>query len=88
MAGSRAGREAINEAVTRLGLSVLTAGLPHRLDGHGSIDHLAVPVGTPVVRPAQQVPMQAEGRHLSDHDAYVVEVSLDGSEQGRARQRV
>lgn len=77
LAGSNAGREAINEAVSRLGLSVLTAGLPHRLDGHGSIDHLAVPVGTPVVRPARQVPMQAEGRHLSDHDAYVVEVSLD-----------
>lgn len=77
LTGSRAGREAIRSAVARLGLTVVTAGLSHRLDGRGTIDHVAVPVGTSVVRPAEQVPMQDEGRHLSDHDAYVVEVSLD-----------
>lgn len=33
-------------------------------------------VGTPVVRPAERVVIRTEGRRLSDHDAYVVEVSF------------
>jgi hypothetical protein len=75
-AGSRAGREAILDAATRLGLTILTTGLAHRLDGHGTIDHLAVPSRARVVHRAERVSMEEDGRHLSDHDAYVVEVAL------------
>jgi hypothetical protein len=68
-AGSMAGRTALLEALSTLELTVPTADLAHRIDGLLSIDHVAVPAG--VEASASRV--DASG--LSDHDAYVVELS-------------
>lgn len=78
-AGSRAGRAAIAGLAGRLGLRVPTSGLPHRLGGaQRTIDHIAVSAALPV-RLAHRVPAP----RLSDHDAYVVAVSLDRSNEHR-----
>jgi len=70
--GSKKGREHIFAVVDALGLQVPTADLPaHR--GGLSIDHVAVPKDWVLVA-AEPVPASVEGRRLSDHDAYVVEV--------------
>lgn len=70
-AGSRAGRDAISSVLAELGLEVPTAGLPHRITGLASIDHVAVPV------PARSA-VRVDATQRSDHDAYVVEVDLPG----------
>jgi len=57
-----------------LKLKVPTEGLPHRLESCGfSIDHIAVPTGWNV-KSAERIVAESEGKRLSDHDAYVVEV--------------
>jgi len=71
--GSRTGRVAILDAVEALGLQVPTAALPHRLEGVHSIDHIALPVRWQV-RSADRVRAQVDGRRLSDHDLYVIDV--------------
>ena len=68
-AGSLGGRRHLLAAIDELGLTVPTAGLPHRIDGLLSIDYIAVPTGRVVVG-AEHV--GAVG--LSDHDCYVVDV--------------
>lgn len=70
-AGTIAGRQWLLGALDRLGLTLPTAGLPHRIDGAASIDHVAVPT-TWEVTEALRVDAAHEGRRLSDHDAYVV----------------
>lgn len=73
-AGSEAGRAAIAGLVGELGLVVPTASLPHRDDGRASIDHVAVPIGWSVRSAERGVAACANGRRLSDHEAYVVKV--------------
>lgn len=68
-AGSAAGRRTVLDAVDTLGLTVVTADLPHRLAGLLSIDHLALPAGST----ASATRVDATG--LSDHDAYVADVA-------------
>lgn len=72
VAGSLAGRDSISGFVADRGLALATARLPHRLDGIGTTDHVAVPAAWPVVSASR---VDASG--LSDHDAYVVEVARD-----------
>lgn len=70
-AGSKEGRGAIEALVSTLGLTVTTADAPHRIEGLLSIDHIAVPTSW-VSGPCRRVVAEAEGKRLSDHDAYVV----------------
>jgi hypothetical protein len=70
--GSKEGREHIFAVLDAQGLQVPTAELDaHK--GERSIDHVAVPKEWVVIG-AEQVPAEADGKRLSDHDAYVVEV--------------
>lgn len=69
LAGSKGGRAAVRSALQARGLQVPTAKLPHRLPDCTSIDHVAVPVSWSAA--ARRV--AATG--LSDHDAYVVDIS-------------
>ena len=75
-AGSIGGRLALREVLDVLDMQVPTANLPHRLDGRGGIDHIAVP-GSWRVLSADRVSATREGKRLSDHDAYVVEAAAD-----------
>ncbi len=72
-AGSQGGRRAILTALEELRLEVPTTQLPHRIDGLLSIDHIAVPRGWSTS--ATRLPAERDGKRLSDHDAYVVELS-------------
>jgi hypothetical protein len=72
-AGSKDGREVILDYLSRLGLDVPTAHAPHRIEGLLSIDHIAVPADWAVALMARVV-AEVQGRRLSDHDAYVVDV--------------
>lgn len=71
-AGSQGGRREILRALDELGLVVPTAKLPHPIEGLLSIDHVAVPAGS--AASARRVVAECDGKRLSDHDAYVVEV--------------
>jgi hypothetical protein len=68
-AGTLGGRAHVIAAVEQLALQVPTADLPHRLDGHSSIDHIAVAADW-VVTSAKS--LSAVG--MSDHDCYTVDV--------------
>lgn len=81
-AGSVEGREHIREAVDKLDLRIVTEECPHRLEGLSTIDHIAVPAGVSV-RTVRRVEMKAARRHLTDHDAYVVDVRLGGTRRRR-----
>ncbi|MFQ6172694.1 endonuclease/exonuclease/phosphatase family protein [Oryzobacter sp. R7] len=81
-AGSLEGREHLREAVEKLDLRVVTAECPHRVAGLSTIDHVAVPAGTSV-RTVRRVEMKASRRHLTDHDAYVVDLRAGGSRRRR-----
>lgn len=70
-AGSTGGRTALLKAVAELGLMVPTRDLPHRLEGLLTIDHIAVGQAESVRGVDRHVPF-VDGRHLSDHDAYVL----------------
>ena len=72
-AGSQGGRRALLDALEELDLHVPTIKLPHAIDRLLSIDHIAVPVGQAAT--ATRVVAEHSGKRLSDHDAYVVEVS-------------
>jgi hypothetical protein len=67
--GSKGGRAHILEVVNALGLDVPTAELPHWIDGHLTIDHIAVK-SAGAVKTSERI--VAKG--LSDHDCYVVEL--------------
>lgn len=73
-AGSLQGRRHLVAALDTLGLRVPTALLAHRLEGLLSIDHIAVGPGQNVESAARPV-AAIEGWQLSDHDAYVVELT-------------
>lgn len=73
--GSYEGRQSILDAVDRLGLQVPTATLPHRVDGLLSIDHIAIPTGW-TVHGVEHHPGSSAGVRISDHDAYVVDVTV------------
>jgi hypothetical protein len=74
-AGSRGGRAAISNALARLGLQVVTGGLPAAGDTQGSIDHIAVSARA-VVESVERVKARDDRGRLSDHDAYVVAVGI------------
>jgi hypothetical protein len=71
-AGSRGGRVAIHTALEALGLRVPTRDLM-AAGGGQSIDHVAVDSGLEVK--ASLIAAVADGHRLSDHDAYLVEIS-------------
>lgn len=71
-AGSMGGRRAVLAALESLGLEARTADLPHAIEGLHTIDHLAVPAG--VRAEASRIDASHDGKRLSDHDAYVVEL--------------
>ena len=71
-AGSMGGRRAVLDALVLLGLEAATTDLPHAIDSLQTIDHVAVPTGLRAV--ASRIDAKHEGKRLSDHDAYVVEV--------------
>lgn len=70
---SKQGRNCVEDACNDLRLHVPTRSLAHRIPGLFSIDHIAVPAP---VRAVRQVVAEADGKRLSDHDAYVVDVDL------------
>lgn len=72
--GSQRGRRSILDAVERLGMQLPTAGSPHRIEGLLSIDHIAVPTDWRVLE-IEHHPALSDGARISDHDAYVIEVS-------------
>ena len=72
--GTLAGRESLRTALDAMDLQVPTSGLPHRLSGLETIDHIAVPRSGVVVS-AHRISTIVDGRALSDHDAYVVEIA-------------
>lgn len=74
-AGSHVGRAAIQEALGRRRLTSPTADLPHRLDGLFTIDHIAVPDSAEILAVNRISAEGADGRRLSDHDAYTVDVA-------------
>jgi len=73
-AGSFAGRIHIERALDILGLQIPTRDLPHQRAGLATIDHIAVPKTATIVE-AIRVPAQGPRGLLSDHDAYVVEIT-------------
>ena len=79
-AGSKAGRAHLEGALEELGLQVPTRDLPHRIDGVGTIDHIAVPRGASVTNATRVSAVGPDGR-LSDHDACVVELGWCHTEQ-------
>ena len=75
-AGSMAGRAFITEAAGRAGHPGAHRHLSRTaLPGLLSIDHIGVPVELEVVGCWRHAAVGADGRRMSDHDAYVVEVS-------------
>lgn len=75
--GSVAGRWSLLKALEQLELQVPTASLPHQINGLLSIDHIAVPRSW-VVEEAQRRRAFVGDTRISDHDAYVVEVTSGG----------
>lgn len=71
--GSMKGRERLLATLGTLKLSVPTADLPHRIDGRLAIDHVAVPSAMRALS-AERYVAAAQGKRLSDHDAYVVSI--------------
>lgn len=71
LAGSMAGRRQVQEALASLGLRAETAGLPHRLPGVRSIDHIAI--DRRLQGKAWAVSAVSRERRLSDHDAFVLD---------------
>jgi hypothetical protein len=71
--GSAAGRQAIEQLATSLGITMVTASLPGRLAGTCSIDHIGVPTAWTITE-ASRIALPPA---LSDHDAYVVTASRE-----------
>lgn len=72
--GSQAGRRTILQSLDRLSMQVPTASAPHQLEGLLSIDHVAVPMAW-TVSGVEHYSAFIRGVRISDHDAYVIEVS-------------
>lgn len=71
-AGTTKGRESLGTLISELELKVPTERLPHVKPGLFSIDHIAVPTGWHVAD-RRRVVAAADGKRLSDHDAYIVD---------------
>jgi hypothetical protein len=71
--GTKPGRGHVLAAVEKLGLQVPTAVLPHWIDGHLSIDHIAVGAHRRATSASRVI-----ARGLSDHDCYVIDLAMDG----------
>jgi hypothetical protein len=67
------GRQHLLRALEELDLTVPTVPLPHRIDGLLTIDHVAIARTATAVCASQHV-AEVQGKRLSDHDAYVVEI--------------
>ena len=74
-AGSKDGRKHILNAICQLKLQVPTVALAHRLPGLLTIDHIAVPKSA-TVNSSERIIASKDERWLSDHDMYVVDVTL------------
>lgn len=72
--GSVAGRRLLLASVQRLRLQVPTASSPHQIEGLLSIDHIAVPASWEVITTQRHGAFVGD-THISDHDAYVVQVA-------------
>ena len=66
-------RDLLEQAVDRLGLSIVTAQLEHQQGLDLTIDHIAVPTSWSSGG-AEHDRAECDGSLISDHDAYVVEV--------------
>lgn len=75
-AGSANGRRHLLASIARLELRVPTAGLPHRIADHASIDHIAIPQGAEAAH-VQHIRAEFEDKPLSDHDAYLLNINPD-----------
>lgn len=74
--GSIEGRTAIMALLAEAAMAAPTQHAPHALPGILSIDHIAVPAAWRH-RPAERIVAEGpDGRRLSDHDAYVVDVTV------------
>lgn len=73
-AGSQGGRRHLVAALEGLELRVPTASLAHRIDGLLAIDHIGVGPTMNVAAARRHVAV-TDGQRLSDHDAYVIELS-------------
>ncbi|MDP3712175.1 MAG: hypothetical protein Q8R60_06800 [Mycobacteriales bacterium] len=73
-AGSLAGQALLLEAFESLDLHPVTGHLDHRIDTIKSIDHIAVPSGWTTSDANILMPTSVEGKPLSDHATYLVEV--------------
>jgi hypothetical protein len=72
VAGTNQGRVEIEKLLCELHLQAPSERLPHAKPGLLSIDHIAVPAAWQVTR-CRRVAAEAEGKRLSDHDAYIVD---------------
>jgi len=72
--GTAYGRVTITSLLEEARLALTTGQLESASPGHASIDHIAVPADWRVTS-ANAISARASLRRLSDHDAYVVEVS-------------
>lgn len=72
VAGTNHGRVEIEKLRVELQLQVPTERLPHAKHGLLSIDHIAIPAAWQVTK-CRRVVAEADGKRLSDHDAYIVD---------------
>ena len=72
--GTLEGRRTIVAMLNAARLTAPTGALGSASPGHRTIDHIAVPLGWDVSR-AYRIEAKENGKRISDHDAYVVEVS-------------
>jgi hypothetical protein len=68
----------LRAAFDRLDLQPLTGSAEHCIPGREAIDHLAVSRDVPVAGDVKVLrpPKRADGKRLSDHAAYVVDLGL------------
>jgi endonuclease/exonuclease/phosphatase family metal-dependent hydrolase len=71
--GSTRGRQQLEEALTRLGFAAWNRHQPHGLPGLATIDLICGPANMTVTS-SERIDPNVDGRRLSDHAAYVVEV--------------
>jgi len=73
--GSNDGRKHLLETIELLNLQVPTRNLLSRYGGEDyTIDHIAVPAVWKLKGEPKQIVAESDGKRLSDHDAYVIEV--------------
>jgi len=77
--GSRKSRSLLLDGFESLGLGAATARLEHLNPKIFSIDHIAVPTPWSVLQSQALRPVDAAGKRLSDHAAYVVEARGTGN---------